>query len=127
MEEDRTNRIVTALGALAQPTRLRIVQRVADAGPEGVPAGQIARSLRCPASTLSFHLKELTQAGLLQAEPRGRFIRYSLRREALAGLGGMLSELGGAKPAAPGRGGGRKRRGRRGQAADRDQLTMFGS
>ncbi len=71
------------LAALSQSTRLRIIRAVAAGGPEGTPAGEIARAVRCPASTLSFHLKELSQAGLLAAEPQGRFIRYSLVPAAL--------------------------------------------
>ena len=71
------------LAALAQATRLEILARVAEAGAKGVAAGDIARSIRCPASTLSFHLKELSRTGILEARPRGRFIIYALQREAL--------------------------------------------
>ena len=63
MTEPQAEKQVPILAALAQATRLQILDRVAEAGPEGVAAGEIARAIRCPASTLSFHLKELTMAG----------------------------------------------------------------
>jgi DNA-binding transcriptional ArsR family regulator len=81
------------LAALSQPTRLRIVEVVADGGPEGTAAGRIARAVHCPASTLSFHLKELSQAGLLEATPDGRFIRYSVKPESFADLAAFISAL----------------------------------
>jgi ArsR family transcriptional regulator len=81
------------LAALSQPTRLRIVEVVAHGGPEGTAAGRIARAVHCPASTLSFHLKELSQAGLLEATPDGRFIRYSVKPESFADLAAFISAL----------------------------------
>ena len=81
------------LAALSQPTRLRIVEVVAQGGPEGTAAGRIARAVHCPASTLSFHLKELSQAGLLVAMPDGRFIRYSVKPESFADLAAFISAL----------------------------------
>ena len=53
-----------ALAALAQETRLSIFRLLVEAGPEGVPAGQLAEALDVPPATLSFHLKELSHAGL---------------------------------------------------------------
>jgi len=88
------------LAALSQPTRLRIVRVVAAGGEGGTPAGQIARAVNCPASTLSFHLKELTQAGLLAADPQGRFIRYSVVPAALESLSDYVRSLPGPLPAA---------------------------
>ena len=81
------------LAALSQPTRLRIVEVVANGGPEGTAAGHIARAVHCPASTLSFHLKELSQAGLLEATPDGRFIRYSVKPKSFADLAAFISAL----------------------------------
>ena len=74
MANAEAERQVHVLAALAQPTRLQILARLADAGSKGLAAGEIARSIRCPASTLSFHLKELSRTGILEARPRGRFI-----------------------------------------------------
>jgi ArsR family transcriptional regulator len=85
--------IVSRLAALSQPTRLRIIEVVALGGAEGTPAGRIAKAVRCPASTLSFHLKELAQAGLLEATPDGRFIRYSVRPEGFADLARFIASL----------------------------------
>lgn len=119
------------LAALSQPTRLRIVGVVAQAGPDGTPAGEIARAVRCPASTLSFHLKELAQAGLLSANPQGRFIRYAVVPETFARLGEIVSSLGGAGPPRAGasRAGSRAQRARRGRAgssaAGASQLSIF--
>ena len=85
--------VASRLAALSQPTRLRIVEVVANGGPEGTAAGRIARAVHCPASTLSFHLKELSQAGLLEATPDGRFIRYSVKPEGFADLAAFIAAL----------------------------------
>lgn len=131
MEQTAGDRQVPVLAALGQGTRLRIVELVSDAGPKGVAAGEIARAMRCPASTLSFHLKELSQAGVLEARPRGRYLIYALRHRALSELAQFVAALdAGAAAAATGRGPARARSGRRqraeARARDRDQLSMFG-
>ena len=97
-------RAVEMLAALSQPTRLRIVQLVATHGEEGVPAGAIARAVQCPASTLSFHLKELSQAGFLEPHPKGRFIRYTVVAGALDQLGGFVASIAGREPGTAGPG-----------------------
>ena len=122
------NRQVLILGALAQATRLRIVAIVAAAGTKGVAAGEIARALHCPASTLSFHLKELSRAEVLEARPRGRFLIYAMQAGVLEELARFVTGLGGAEAAAaatarPARA---RRSTRRRRAVDRGQLTMFG-
>ena len=126
MAETQTQRQVSILAALAQPTRLQILDRVADAGPEGVAAGELARAIRCPPSTLSFHLKELSRTGVLEARPAGRFIHYSLRRPALKALAFYIAGLAGARSGAKGRKGAAGRGGRRGRPVDVSQLTIFG-
>ncbi|RPH93289.1 MAG: ArsR family transcriptional regulator [Lysobacterales bacterium] len=95
-----TGNEAATLAALAQPTRLRIIAVIAAGEIEGTPAGIIAREVACPASTLSFHLKELAQAGLLQARPRGRFILYALNPARFATLADFVARLPGP-PAAP--------------------------
>jgi ArsR family transcriptional regulator len=65
-----------ALAALGQTTRLAIFRLLVEAGPEGRMAGDIAEALSLPGATLSFHLKELSAAGLIRGESSGRFIRY---------------------------------------------------
>ena len=117
---------VSILAALSQPTRLQILDRVSGAGPEGVAAGDIARALRCPASTLSFHLKELSRTGVLEARPDGRFIRYALRRPALHALAGYIAGLAGSTRSGRDRRSGKQRSSRRSRERDAGQLTFFG-
>jgi DNA-binding transcriptional ArsR family regulator len=126
MTEPQAQKQVTLLAALAQPTRLQILDRVSAAGPEGVPAGEIARALRCPASTLSFHLKELSRTGVLEARPDGRFIHYSLRRPALQALAGYIAGLAGTSRHERRRRPGASRSVRRSKAGAAGQLTIFG-
>jgi DNA-binding transcriptional ArsR family regulator len=73
MEEQN---VITALAALAQPTRLRVFRWLVVAGRDGATPGTIAAALGLPAATLSFHLKELRTAGLIEQERRGRQLVY---------------------------------------------------
>ena len=68
---------ITALAALAQDTRLGIFRLLVRHAPKGLPAGTIARHLRLPGPTLSFHLNVLAAAKLIQAKKNGRSISYS--------------------------------------------------
>lgn len=77
---------VKALASLAQETRLEVFRLVIRSGDEGLAAGSIAEQLAVPASTLSFHLKELCNAGLLQDRRDGRSIYYSLKSDAMREL-----------------------------------------
>ena len=86
-----TKTAVAALAALAQETRLSIFRLLVQAGPEGVPAGQISEELEVPSATLSFHLKDLTHAGLVTPRQEGRFIYYSADFERMAGLMSFLT------------------------------------
>ncbi len=72
-----TKDIIAALGALAQETRLAIYRLLVETGPAGLPVGAIAEQLGLANATLSFHLKELTSAGLTSATPSGRSIIYA--------------------------------------------------
>lgn len=83
---------VTALAALAQETRLSIFRLLIEAGPEGVPAGQIGEALEVAPATLSFHLKELNRAGLASSRQEGRFIYYSVDFEQMAALMTFLTQ-----------------------------------
>ena len=67
---------ITALAALAQPMRLRIFRALVGAGPQGMTPGALSALLDAPASTLSFHLKELTHAGLATQERESRNLIY---------------------------------------------------
>lgn len=77
---------VPALGALAQPSRLALFQRLVELGPDGAHPGELAEHLAIPATTLSFHLRTLSQAGLIEAEQQGRFIRYRANFERMQAL-----------------------------------------
>ena len=67
---------VKALAALAQAQRLRAFRALVVAGPDGLTPGAIAAQLEIAPSALSFHLKELANAGLAASEPRGRNLIY---------------------------------------------------
>ncbi|MGH8773047.1 MAG: ArsR/SmtB family transcription factor, partial [Burkholderiales bacterium] len=69
---------VRVLAALAQETRLAIFRALIEAGPDGLSAGRIAEIVDCAPATLSFHLKELAHAALLDSRQEGRFIIYSV-------------------------------------------------
>jgi DNA-binding transcriptional ArsR family regulator len=68
---------IPALSALAQETRLAIFRLLVEAGPGGRRAGLIAAALELPNPTLSFHLAQLRQAGLVTAQRDGRQIIYA--------------------------------------------------
>lgn len=67
---------VSTLAALAQASRLAVFRHLVELGPDGSTPGELVQALGIPPNTLSFHLKALAQAGLVVAEPSGRFIRY---------------------------------------------------
>jgi DNA-binding transcriptional ArsR family regulator len=65
---------VKALAALAQGMRLRIFRALVGAGPSGLTPGALSATLGLPGSTLSFHLKELVRAGLVNQQRDGRHL-----------------------------------------------------
>jgi DNA-binding transcriptional ArsR family regulator len=83
---------LAALGALAQETRLAVFRYLVEAGPEGVTVGRIGEALDIAPATLSFHLKELSRAGLVKSRQESRFYWYSANYEAMKGLIGYLTE-----------------------------------
>jgi DNA-binding transcriptional ArsR family regulator len=88
----KTIQAVAALAALAQESRLRVFRLLVPAGEAGVSAGEIAQRLDIPAATLTFHLKELSHAGLIESRREGRSIIYSLRVAGMRELLTFLSE-----------------------------------
>ena len=88
----KSQEAVKALAALAQETRLSIYRALVQAGPEGLPAGRVAEVVGIPASTLSFHLKELAAANLVRARQEGRFVIYTAAYGAMNELVGFLTE-----------------------------------
>lgn len=87
MEE---HEVVKSLSALAQPSRLRVFRSLVVAGPGGLTPGALSEELEVPATTLSFHLKELTHAGLVSQERDGRHLIY---RAAFARMNALLGYL----------------------------------
>ncbi len=85
-------RVVAALSALAQESRLAVFRLLVGQGPAGLPAGRIASTLRVPPATLSFHLAQLSHAGLVKAKRNGRSILYSADYERMDDLLRYLTE-----------------------------------
>jgi DNA-binding transcriptional ArsR family regulator len=83
---------VRSLSALAQETRLSVYRLLVQQGPSGMAAGEIAAALDLAPATLSFHLKELTHAGLVTARQQGRFVFYSADFAAMNALLAFLTE-----------------------------------
>ncbi len=81
---------VSALAALAQEGRLRIFRALVGAAPDGLTPGVLSALLDIPASTLSFHLKELIHAELVSVERDGRSLIY---RPAIAQMNDLLGYL----------------------------------
>lgn len=77
---------VKALGALAQDTRLRIFRALVAQGPQGLTPGELTASLGVAATALSFHLKELSHAGLVSQERDGRHLIYRAEFGAMSDL-----------------------------------------
>lgn len=88
----KPEQIVKALAALAQGTRLAIFRGLVAAGPEGVPAGNIAAGLGLPAATASFHLAQLSNAGLLNARSEGRYVHYAVDARRMNAVLAYLTE-----------------------------------
>src|SRR5437899_12750852 len=83
---------VAGLAALAQDARLAIFRLLVQKGPEGLCVGDIAAKFDIAPATLSFHLKELTNAGLLVSRQEGRFIYYAPDFEKMNALVSYLME-----------------------------------
>ncbi len=69
------NRAARCLEKLGNPTRLAIFRLLVRGGPEGLPVGVVQERLGIPASTLSHHLAQLVNAGLVRQERQGRVLR----------------------------------------------------
>ena len=81
---------IVSLAALAQTVRLRIFRALVGAGPGGMTPGALSAMLDVPASTLSFHLKELTHSGLVTQERESRNLIY---RPAITQMNDLLGYL----------------------------------
>ncbi|HSM11510.1 MAG TPA: helix-turn-helix transcriptional regulator [Lysobacter sp.] len=87
-----TTQALQALAGLAQKSRLAIFRHLVELGPEGACPGAIAAAVGVAAPTLSFHLRTLLQAGLIDAEQNGRSITYRANFAAMQGLIGYLGD-----------------------------------
>jgi len=83
---------LVGLAALAQESRLDIFRLLVEGGPEGLAAGDIGIRLALPGATLSFHLKELRQAGLITCRREGRSLIYAADFAAMGSLVAYLTE-----------------------------------
>lgn len=86
------DRVIRALSALAQEHRLAAFRLLVQAGTEGVAAGVLAEKLDVPPSSMSFHLAQLANAGLVAQRRESRSIIYSADYAAMNGLMGYLTE-----------------------------------
>jgi ArsR family transcriptional regulator, arsenate/arsenite/antimonite-responsive transcriptional repressor len=89
MEEDD---VIHSLAALAQSARLQVFRALVVTGPQGLTPGALADALGVPASTLSFHLKELMYAGMISQQRDGRNLIYRASFERMNALLGYLTE-----------------------------------
>ena len=86
------NLAVDRLSALAHPARLSAFRLLVQTGPEGLPAGEIARLTGVPPSTLSSQLAILERAGLTRSRRDGRSILHAAEFEAMGALVAWLAE-----------------------------------
>lgn len=87
-----TKHVLSAMSALAQESRLAVFRLLVQAGQGGMSPGKIGEQLAIPASSLSFHLKELAHANLVTPRQEGRFVIYVANFDTMNGLVGFLTE-----------------------------------
>jgi DNA-binding transcriptional ArsR family regulator len=83
---------VAALAALAQDNRLDVFRLLVQAGPEGMPAGNVANTLKLAPNTLTFHFDRLRHAGLVTVRREGRLMIYTARYDTMNELVAYLTE-----------------------------------
>ena len=88
----KASNAIEALGALAQDHRLKLFRLLVQAGDKGMAAGVIADALRVPNSSLSFHLAQLRNAGLILQERQHRSLIYRANYPAMNALVAYLME-----------------------------------
>ena len=92
LEYMESSQAIKSLAALAQESRLAIFRNLVQAGPAGLPAGQLSDALGIAPSSLTFHMKELSHAGLVTSRHEGRFVIYSAAIDSMNALLTYLSE-----------------------------------
>jgi ArsR family transcriptional regulator, arsenate/arsenite/antimonite-responsive transcriptional repressor len=83
---------IAALGALAYETRLTVYRLLVQRGPDGLSAGTIAQALELSPSSLTFHLQQLTHAGLITQRRMSRQLIYATDFAVMNALMGYLTE-----------------------------------
>ncbi len=78
--------VVVALAALAQDNRLDVFRLLVEAGPDGMPAGQVAEKIKLAPSALTFHFDRLRDAGLVTVRREGRSMIYAAQFDTMNGL-----------------------------------------
>ena len=84
--------VIKALGALAHPVRLKVFRALVVSGSSGLTPGVMQEGLGIPATTLSFHLKELSTAGLVTTEKASRHLVYRAAYDQMNGVLGYLTD-----------------------------------
>jgi len=84
--------VIRALAALAQEHRLAVFRLLVQAGPEGMPAGALAEAVGVPASSMSFHLAQLANAGLVTQRRQSRSIIYAAHFPTMTALLAYMTE-----------------------------------
>jgi ArsR family transcriptional regulator len=84
--------VLAALAALAQDNRLDVFRLLVEAGPAGMPAGEVAQALKLAPNTLTFHFDRLREAGLVAVCREGRSMIYSAQYGAMNALIAYLTE-----------------------------------
>jgi ArsR family transcriptional regulator len=87
-----SNKVVAALAALAQETRLTVFRLLVQVGPQGIAATRISDQLGIPPSSLSFHLKEMLHADLVTSRQESRYVIYSANFTTMSELIGFLTD-----------------------------------
>ena len=83
---ERVTKYADMFSAMGTEPRLRIMQLLLSAHPEGLVVGDIQNDLDIPNSTLSHHLEKLKTEGLVEVQRQGTFLRYTANTEALQEL-----------------------------------------
>jgi len=88
----KAKKALKILSALSQETRLAIFRLLIQEGEEGLSAGMISEILQVPPATLSFHLSQLNDAGVLKSKKSGRVVTYSAKHKSVKKLNEFLLE-----------------------------------
>jgi DNA-binding transcriptional ArsR family regulator len=89
-DNEQITRYADMFAAMGTESRLRIMQLLLTAHPEGLVVGDIGNELDIPSSTLSHHLDKLRNEALVQVRREGTFLWYSANTETLQELLGFL-------------------------------------